>query len=206
MESGVKPRVEFDANTARSLVAVGQLLKVHHCVADGAAASESERRNPLNYKLTAGDVCNPEEKGQCGDGKRCLYYEALPRSGTMGFDSMGGALVALLQAVTFDDYDQTMHAMQQAFSPWAFVYFVLVIVICGFFIIKCVFCQPPPSVYPPPSPFDGYPSACPRPMSTQKFRRAHEMYVRPHLDRSRSPRIRLPLPPSACHALSSACS
>ena len=35
MESGVKPRVEFDANTARSLVAAGQLLKVHHCERSG---------------------------------------------------------------------------------------------------------------------------------------------------------------------------
>ena len=54
----------------------------------------------------------------------------------MSFDDMGGALVALLQAITFDDYDTTMHALQTSVSPAAFFYFVLAIVICGFFIIN----------------------------------------------------------------------
>jgi hypothetical protein len=44
--------------------------------------------------------------------------------------------VALLQAITFDDYDVAMHALQAAFSPYAFLYFLLVIVLCGFFVIN----------------------------------------------------------------------
>lgn len=112
----------------------------HHCTpiggADGAL-TDHKRLDPNNFRIMSYDVCNPDQVGQCGEGMQCLYYAALPKSGTMSFDSVGGALIALLQAVTYDDYDEAMHALQASTSSAAFVYFVMVIVLCGFFIIKC---------------------------------------------------------------------
>ena len=54
----------------------------------------------------------------------------------MSFDNVGGALIALMQAVTADDYDGPMHALRTTFSSSSYLYFVLVIVLCGFFIIN----------------------------------------------------------------------
>ena len=42
--------------------------------------------------------------------------------------------------MTADEYDIALHALRETFSPWAFVYFVLVIIICGFFIINLFLC------------------------------------------------------------------
>ena len=87
------------------------------------------------------DLCDPTLPAdeQCGGrpGEACLYFTATANSGTMTFDNAGGALVALMQAVTFDDFDVVMHKLAELFSPAAsYAYFVAVVVICGFFIIN----------------------------------------------------------------------
>ena len=87
----------------------------YHCTdgTDGEA-----REDAANVLLVADDLCDPTapEAAQCGEGRRCLYYAAGPMAGTMGFDNMGMAMVALLQALTADAYDEVMHALMATTS------------------------------------------------------------------------------------------
>lgn len=106
----------------------------HHCTRGDDAAA---RADPHNLLLSTEDLCSQYGPAdQCGDGMQCLYYAATPRSGTMTLDHMLGACVALLQAISFDDYATIMEALMRTESPWVVLYFVLVIVVCGFVIIN----------------------------------------------------------------------
>lgn len=108
----------------------------HHCVTDGY--NDALRLDPTNVLLATSSLCDPA-RPHCAAGQRCAYFAATPHASTFSFDNMGVAIVALLQSVTFDDYGRILFALQNTFSELSWLYFVLVIVICGFFIIKCAF-------------------------------------------------------------------
>jgi hypothetical protein len=45
-------------------------------------------------------------------------------------------LVVLLQAVTFDDWATSMFALEDAYSPYVIIYYILIVIIGGFFVIN----------------------------------------------------------------------
>ena len=96
----------------------------HHCTSDidGASGGDAalsddgtglDNDDASSIMLAAGDLCNPDGDvaATCGAGRGCVYYAASARANTMSFDHMGVAFVALLQAITFDDYVVIMYAL-----------------------------------------------------------------------------------------------
>ena len=80
----------------------------HHCTSgDGTSGEDAAvRTEGSNFMLSERSLCDPDGdvSALCGAGGRCVYYEASARANTMSFDHLGVAFVALLQAITFDDY------------------------------------------------------------------------------------------------------
>ena len=52
----------------------------------------------------------------CTDGSRCGYFDDNPEDGTLSFDSVGAACIAILQAFTFDTWTDPMCALMDAVS------------------------------------------------------------------------------------------
>ena len=88
-----------------------------------------------------GDACNPSPApgataGLCPAGQTCAYFDENPSHDLMSFDNVGVAFIALLQAITFDDWTVAMYALMQSLSPYVVVYFLLIVVLGGFFVIN----------------------------------------------------------------------
>ena len=83
--------------------------------------------------------CMPElEAEQCaGLGSiGCKYFDSTPNHGLISFDSVPDAFIALMEAITFDDWAEPMLALEGAFSDQVWVYFVLMVIFGGFFIVN----------------------------------------------------------------------
>ena len=77
-----------------------------------------------------------EGSGLCPVGSTCEYFEANPLHGISSFDSIGLVSIAFVQAITFDEWATPMYALMAAVSPYACVYFSLIVMIAGFFVIN----------------------------------------------------------------------
>lgn len=93
--------------------------------------------------------------GLCPAGSTCEYFEANPMHGISSFDSIGLVVIAFIQAITFDEWAEPMYGLMAAFSPYACVYFSLIVIIAGFFVVNLFLAgaryrqQSPPRVLPP---------------------------------------------------------
>ena len=74
--------------------------------------------------------------GQCHDGSTCAYFVTNPNKGLQSYDSVPYAFVSLVQATTFDDWAEAMYALMTGFSPLVWVFFVLVVLVGGFFVVN----------------------------------------------------------------------
>ena len=87
-----------------------------------------------------GISCNgalpPDGQPQCPADSRCMYFDENPSHDLMSFDSVGFAVIILMQAITFDDFATSMYALMRAFSPGVWVYYVGIVTIGGFFVIN----------------------------------------------------------------------
>ena len=85
-----------------------------------------------------GVACNPAlpDEPQCASGESCLYFDRNPSHDLMSFDNVPVAFITLLQAITFDDWTVSMYALMDSFSPWAVIYFALIVILGGFFVIN----------------------------------------------------------------------
>ena len=86
-------------------------------------------------EFDTGITCNPAHNDRCPSGTSCMYFDNDPMSGVNSFDSVGSALIAFMSCTTFDDWATPMYELMLAFSPFAWIYFVLIIVIAGFFVV-----------------------------------------------------------------------
>ena len=86
----------------------------------------------------SGEACNPSlpDEPQCPSGHTCSYFDRNPMHDLMSFDNVPVAFISLLQAITFDDWTVAMYALMDAMSPWVFVYFVLIVMLGGFFVVN----------------------------------------------------------------------
>jgi uncharacterized protein YjbI with pentapeptide repeats len=64
----------------------------------------------------------------------CAYFSANPGGGLLSFDNFGEACVVMLMAFTFDDWATPMYLLMKSGEPLAWIYFVLVVVLGGFFV------------------------------------------------------------------------
>ena len=73
---------------------------------------------------------------ECPAGTACARFRSNPSHGVNSFDSVGAAFIAFIQAITFDDWATPMYALMGSFSPYAWVYFLLVLAVGGFFVVN----------------------------------------------------------------------
>ena len=85
-----------------------------------------------------GITCSPERPNHCGEfeGASCEYFGANPHSGTMSFDSIALASIALVQGFTLDDWASPMYALENSLSTYVWIYFVLIVLLGGFFVVN----------------------------------------------------------------------
>ena len=89
----------------------------------------------------------------------CYYFAENPDGGTISFDSTAAAIIPVLQAVTFDCWTMPMYDVMNGYSYSAWVFFILVASIGGFFLVNLflaviydeVTLQPCPSSPDPPT-------------------------------------------------------
>lgn len=74
--------------------------------------------------------------GKCPHGTSCQYFVANPQNGILSFDSVGVAFIAFIQGITFDEWVDPMYALMASFSPFAWIYFVAIVMIAGFFVVN----------------------------------------------------------------------
>ena len=67
--------------------------------------------------------------GGCPAGSRCMYFDDNPMGGISSFDSVASAFIAFMSCTTFDDWATPMYSLMLAFSPFAWVYFILIVTV-----------------------------------------------------------------------------
>ncbi|KOO31481.1 voltage-gated sodium channel [Chrysochromulina tobinii] len=119
----------------RELESIGRLLKGN--VADASAREESI--SPQQQRdFDTGVFCNPlESKIECPAGETCSYFDDNINYGATNFDNFGWASIQVFQTISFDGWTPTMYAMLNTTGqPLVLVYFLLLIVLGGFFIVN----------------------------------------------------------------------
>ena len=83
-----------------------------------------------------GRFCSPvvDMCDSAGDDSRCAYF--VEASGLLTFDNVGYAGLIILQTITFDTWTEAMYAVMDAVSGLAFIYFVLIAVLGGLFVVN----------------------------------------------------------------------
>ena len=69
-------------------------------------------------------------------GTSCAYFDANPNHGGTSFDSVGLVFISYMQMTTFDDWANPMYMLMAAMSEYVWVYFVLIVMIAGFFVVN----------------------------------------------------------------------
>ena len=73
----------------------------------------------------------------CPAGETCRYFDDNVNYGATNFDNFGWASVQIFQTISFDGWTSAMYAVLNATGqPLVLVYFVLLIVLGGFFIVN----------------------------------------------------------------------
>ena len=100
--------------------------------------------------LTAGDLLNYTGKptdydtlrfctiggSSCPAGQFCAYFDENPTHGIASFDSVPVAFIAIMQTISFDTWTFCMYALMDSFSPLSFIFFWLIVIFGGFFVVN----------------------------------------------------------------------
>ena len=78
-------------------------------------------------------VNNSVEAVQCNQWVQnyteCLPLGPNPARGTISFDNIGLAWVAIFQVISLEGWTEVMYLIQDAYSFWVWIYFVVLIVV-----------------------------------------------------------------------------
>lgn len=114
----------------------------HHTVSQGEHLGSVTNEHPLRTlkggsslgSSTANVQLCYSDPAVCEYEPGCLYMaESL---GMADFDSVGNALVGLMQVVTLDTWTEQMYALIHAVSPFAALYFFVVVLFCSTFLVN----------------------------------------------------------------------
>lgn len=72
----------------------------------------------------------------CPMGYTCLTLAENPGRGSINFDSIGGAMVTIFVVMTMEGWSEIMYWIQDAYSDWMFLYFVVLIFVGPIFAIQ----------------------------------------------------------------------
>ena len=80
--------------------------------------------------------CRAGDASLCHEGEICHYFEDNPPGQSAHFDSVIAAAMAIIQVITFDTWSNVMYDLMRAFSNYVWVYFFLVAMLGGFFVVN----------------------------------------------------------------------
>ena len=100
--------------------------------------------------LTAGDLLNYTGRptdydtlrfctiggSSCPAGQFCAYFDENPTHNIASFDSVPVAFIAIMQTISFDTWTFAMYALMASFNPTSFIFFWLIVVFGGFFVVN----------------------------------------------------------------------
>ena len=112
----------------------------YRCAEDGYTRMDpSSPLVPNEAEFDSGVPCHPGGDAYCrddGHGDVCAYFETNPDYGITGFDSIAVASIALVEGITFDDWADPMYDLMAASSPQAWIYFLFIALLGGFFVVN----------------------------------------------------------------------
>ena len=82
-------------------------------------------------EFDTGTFCNADPGVCAADGTSCYYFEENPDGGTVSFDNVAVAMLPILQAITFDTWADPMFDVMASYTVWAWVYFILAVILGG---------------------------------------------------------------------------
>ena len=123
---------------ARRLEEVAAAALARRALRGGGGRSEAAGAHSGQALYDTDVSCNPlhDDAEQCPPGTSCAYFDVNPGHGITSFDSVGFVFLSYIQAVTFDDWATSMYALMDAFSELVWVYFILIIMVAGFFVVN----------------------------------------------------------------------
>lgn len=68
-------------------------------------------------------------RGECPVDATCTFMASNPANGLISFDSVAGACVPLLLALTFDEWASPMYMLSESSGPVVSVYFVMLVTV-----------------------------------------------------------------------------
>ena len=102
----------------------------------GGGGGGGEEGDGASYD--SGIICNPAAapsvcRVAVGGPSRCAYFDDNPADGLMSFDSVAATSILILQSFTFDTWTDAMFTLD---SPGAMLYFCLIVVLGGWFVVN----------------------------------------------------------------------
>ena len=73
--------------------------------------------------------------GFCPAGSLCTFFDSNPRP-LASFDSAGLAALSIIETITLDAWSDSMYALMESFSPHTWAFFLVIVVLGGFFIVN----------------------------------------------------------------------
>ena len=80
--------------------------------------------------------CRGGDPALCAEGEVCHYFMTNPPGQSSHFDSVIAAAMAIVQVITFDTWSNVMYDLMKAFSDYVWIYFFLVAMLGGFFVVN----------------------------------------------------------------------
>lgn len=93
---------------------------------------EASVQAPFDTEIACHQADYPCTEHNLVEGSTCKFFTANPNHGVSSFDSIGLAFIMLAQGTTFDDWAESMYQLMIVYSPFVWIYFALVVLICGF--------------------------------------------------------------------------
>ena len=139
------PVAEEEATSAAHLAAVdvmhhtvSRMVKPHFQAEYDSGVTCREEGSWAEKPYCKGGGCGGEGMGGggCSRDTTCSYFDEAPADNLVSFDDVPSSFIILLQAVTFDDWANSMYLLMGAYSPDVWIYFVLIAMIGGFFLVN----------------------------------------------------------------------
>ena len=101
-----------------------------------AVAKEDDGGVPSEADYDSETFCDVAEDTCSADGQICYRFEENPGGGSVSFDNVAMAMLPVMQAITFDTWSEPMYDVMDAYSWWAWTYFIAAAILGGMFVVN----------------------------------------------------------------------
>jgi len=118
---------------------------LHYWCDDPHAHHDDDHRRQLVARILKGGgggdreevtFCRHDDRLCTEPGEVCVYHDYMPIGRNSDFDSVLNAVMMIVQIITFDTWSDIMYDLMDAFSAYVWVYFLLVAMLGGFFVVQ----------------------------------------------------------------------